>query len=252
MLVDGFRATLRVVALAATTLGLYLLLRAGLLARRRAESRAGWQNRLFRAWCRALARLLGVEARWHGAVPDPPFVLVANHLSYVDILLLGSRLPCLFVAKAEVAEWPVLGHLCRSVGTLFIDRDRKRDVPRTLEAIRETLGRGLGVVFFPEGTSSDGARVPPFRPALLELPARLGMPVHHAALAYRTPAGSPPAGESVCWWGDAPFLPHLLRLLRLPAIEATVVLGSGPIAARDRKALASDLHAAVSAALATA
>jgi 1-acyl-sn-glycerol-3-phosphate acyltransferase len=100
-------------------------------------------------------------------------------------------------------------------------------------------------VLFPEGTSTSGRDVLAFRPALLAPAAELGLPVRHAALAYATPPGTPPAPDSVCWWGDAAFAGHFLRLLGLPWIEARVAFGAEPIAAADRKLLATRLQRAV-------
>jgi 1-acyl-sn-glycerol-3-phosphate acyltransferase len=101
------------------------------------------------------------------------------------------------------------------------------------------------VVIFPEGTSSRGATVEPFKSPLLALATRLGRPVHYAALGYRTPPGQPPADQAVCWWGNAPFGAHAFGLLGLRGIEATVDFGPDAIAEPDRKLLAERLRAAV-------
>jgi 1-acyl-sn-glycerol-3-phosphate acyltransferase len=181
----------------------------------------------------------------NGAPPDAPFFLVSNHVSYVDILLLASQLPCVFVAKSEVASWPVFGAICRNLDTLFIDREHKRDIPRVSARIEEILRDGRGVIIFPEGTSGRGDRVLRFKPALLEPAIRTGLPVSHASLYYETPPGSPPAGEVVCWFGGSGFISHVLQLVRLPWFLATVTFGDAPIRDSDRKNLAVRLHAAV-------
>ena len=211
----------------------------------RPRARGRWRGRFLRLWSRAFLRVLGVRVAWRGPAPEPPFLLVANHLSYLDILVLASRLPTTFVAKSEVAGWPVLGPLCSSFGTLFVDRSRKGDLPRLLGRLEEALSAGCGVVFFPEGTSSAGAGVLPFRSPLLALPAASGHPVHAAALAYRTSPPEAPAHLSVCWWGDMPFGAHLVPLLGLPRIEAEVAVAAEPLVDSDRKALALALREAV-------
>jgi len=203
------------------------------------------QGHAFRFWCRGLCRVFGVRVRVSGRPPSPPFFLVSNHLSYVDILVLGTELPCVFVAKAEIDDWPIFGALCRSVNTIFIDRRAKRDLPRILAVIETTLSAGQGVVIFPEGTSSAGCEVMAFRSSLLDLPARLGYAVHWAALTYRVPPGSPPPHLCVTWWADMPLGPHLRELLRLPWIEAPLLFGETPYAEADRKRLAERLRAAV-------
>jgi 1-acyl-sn-glycerol-3-phosphate acyltransferase len=199
--------------------------------------RRRFRERLFQGTCRALLRLLRAEVRVVGPSPEPPFLLAANHLSYVDVLVLASRLPVRFVAKAEVRRWPLLGPICRGFGTLFIDRSDRRDIPRVLAEIERALGRGEGVILFPEGTSSSGESVLPFRSPLLALPARLGLPVHAAALRYDPP--------SVCWWGGTPLASHLLGLFRLERIEATVDFAPEPVVDGDRKRLAERLREAV-------
>jgi 1-acyl-sn-glycerol-3-phosphate acyltransferase len=204
------------------------------------RSRRRFRERLFGAACRRVLALLRAEVRVAGPPPEPPFLLVTNHLSYVDVLVLASRLPARFVAKAEVRRWPLLGPICRGFGTLFIDRTDRRDIPRVLAEIERALGRGEGVILFPEGTSSSGESVLPFRSPLLALPARLGLPVHAAALGYDPP--------SVAWWGDTALVPHLLDLFRLERLTATVDFAPEPVIDGDRKRLAERLREAVEAA----
>jgi 1-acyl-sn-glycerol-3-phosphate acyltransferase len=204
-----------------------------------------WRSVYFRCWSRLILGLVGVRVTVCGPVPRPPFLLVANHLSYLDILVLAANLPCIFVSKTEVQDWPLMGRIVRTLGTIFVDRSSRRDVPRVLAQMEEALGRGLGVVLFPEGTSSRGATVEPFKSPLLALAARLERPVHCAALGYRTRPGDLPADLAICWWGKVPFLPHALRLLRLRGGEATITLAEEPIVEPDRKRLAERLREAV-------
>lgn len=200
-----------------------------------------WQGAAFRFWGRSLCRIFGIRVRVVGRPPRPPFILTSNHLSYADILVLGSELPCVFVAKAEIDRWPLFGALCRSVHTIFIDRKAKRELRRTLDTIRATLDAGQAVVFFPEGTSGAGHAILPFRSPLLDLPARLGSAVHWARLRYAVPEGSPPVHLAVTWWADMPLLPHLRGFLRLRRIDATLEFGDETITEADRKVLAERL-----------
>ncbi len=209
------------------------------------RARARQQGRAYQAWSRSLCRIFRIRVRATGSPPKPPFFLVANHLSYADILVLGTQLPCVFVAKAEIDDWPVFGALCRSVNTIFIDRKAKRDLPRILSRIENALQAGQGVVIFPEGTSSAGYAVMPFRSPLLDLPARLDHPVHHASITYRVPAGETPAHLAVSWWGDMPLFAHLKGFLSLSSIEARLNFGEEPIADTDRKRLSEALWRAV-------
>lgn len=202
------------------------------------------------SWSRRACRLLGIQLDVRGRAPEGAYVLVSNHLSYIDIIVLGQTARPVFVAKAEISRWPLLGSVTDAAGTVYIDRSRIRAIPEVvgqMDAIREA---GLGVHFFPEGTTTDGTRVGEFRPALLEFAARSGRPVHWAALRYETPAGWPKASESVCWWGDDTFVGHLWGLLRLPGFKATVHFGETPVEEADRKVLARTLEDAVRNALA--
>lgn len=203
------------------------------------------RSRITRLWAKATARIIGLELRVAGPPPAPPFLLVANHLGYVDVIVLGALVDAVFVAKSEVARWPLMGRAARSAGTVFVDRTSARGVPAALARIEEALSAGHGIVLFPEGTSSDGEGVLPFRPSLLAAAERAGLAVHWAALRYDTGRDDPPAGSVVCWWGDMPFLGHLLELLALPRITAHVAFGDAPLAATDRKRLACELHGAV-------
>jgi len=244
------RTVARCFALVATTSFCYLAFMLGRPFARGSRS-LRWRNRWFRAWARTLARILGMSIRVEGAPPDHA-VLVANHLSYIDIPLLATQIDAVFVAKSEVASWPVIGHLCRAIDTIFVDRSVKRDVVRVGREIASRIERGLGVVFFPEGTSTDGSVVLPFRASLLEVAAREAIPVHWAAIEYRTGEGDRPARDAICWWGDAEFLPHLWQLLGVRSFEATIRFGAEALASEDRKELAGQLRAAIAGAAAIA
>jgi 1-acyl-sn-glycerol-3-phosphate acyltransferase len=242
------RAGLRLPLLAAWTLagfGVWTLGTLLVLPSRR--GRQAVRRTVFRVWSLGVTRLLGVHIVVEGGVPEPPFFLVSNHLSYLDIVVYAAGMPCRFVAKREVRHWPVVGFLARVGGTIFIDRTLKRDAVRVLDDLGRAVHDGDGVVVFAEATSTPGHTVLPFRPALLEWAARTGYPVHFASIAYRTPEAAPPAHLAVCWWGDMTFGRHLVALSRLPRIEATVRYGDTPIAERDRKRLAARLQRAVAA-----
>jgi 1-acyl-sn-glycerol-3-phosphate acyltransferase len=211
------------------------------------RARRALRRQVFHRLARFVAWLLGVRIEVEGELPARPFLLVSNHLSYLDVVVYAAMTPIRFVTKQEVRDWPVFGLLARSMGSIFVDRAAKRDALRALDELAGAMAAGDGVLLFAEATSTAGRSVLPFRPALLEWAAQTGHPAHYASIGYRTPAGCPPAHLAVCWWGDMTFLRHLSELAQLPWIEATVRHGDAPIAERDRKRLADRLHQAVSA-----
>jgi 1-acyl-sn-glycerol-3-phosphate acyltransferase len=201
-----------------------------------------WSARLQRIWARGVARILRMRIETDGNPPKPPFLLVTNHLSYIDVILIMSLLDAAFVAKADAASWPFFGGLCRTGGTIFLDRTRKRDLPRALQEIHTTLERGRSVVLFPEGTTSNGGEVLPFRSSLLQGAASHGVPVAHATLTYATDPPAPAARRAVCWWGNVTFLGHLVGLIMLPGFRAHIRFGSETVRDKDRKRLAASLE----------
>jgi 1-acyl-sn-glycerol-3-phosphate acyltransferase len=237
------RLALFVSALAACY-GLWVLGRPlAALARRSGD----WAPFMLTAWARTTAAILCLRVETAGRPPTPPFFLVANHLGYVDAILLASRFPVRFVARADVRHWPVFGRIADQAGTLFVERTRRRAVVPTAAAMEAVLAGGGNLVLFPEGTSSDGAAVLPFHSALLAPAASTAQPVSYAALGYATPPGQPPAADRVCWWGDMTFGDHFLGLLGLTSVRGWIRFGPGPVTDRDRKALAARLEAGVRA-----
>ena len=207
------------------------------------------RNRWQRRWFGGLLGCLGIEVQRDGAAPAAPFLLVSNHVSYLDIMVLGAELDGTFVSKAEVGDWPVLGNLLRLSGTLLLKRESKRALPQIAGQMQAILEEGRGLILFPEGTTSDGETVMPFRASLLEPAVRHEIPVSHATLCYETGPGDPPPREAVCWWGGMTFAPHLLGVLGMKRIRARLVFGKSPLIGEDRKMLADRLREAVAAGL---
>lgn len=201
----------------------------------------------FGAWAMSFVRISKMTIEVVGTPPKPPFFLVTNHLSYTDIGAIRAVAKCVFVAKAEVETWPLAGRICRDMGTIFIDRKNRRDIPRAGELIIERLDAGEGVTVFPEGTSTKGEEVLPFNSSFLEFAARKDIAVHYAAITYSTPPGEMPAHIAACWWEDISFFAHLWRLFKVKGYTATITFGENPIKNADRKQLAGQLRDAVDA-----
>lgn len=199
------------------------------------QQRADWCHR----WAKAYLRLLDVELAWRGA-PPAQGVLTCNHLSYLDIVVLAAIRPQVFLSKADVKSWPLIGALTRCAGTLFVRRERKADVAELQSAFAEVVGQGMPLTLFPEGTSSDGATVLPFFSSLLEPAAKANWPVTPGWITYRMDEGN--VAEDICYWGDMTFGPHFLKLLSRKKIYATIIFGEAIEAGLNRKQMAAVLH----------
>lgn len=199
--------------------------------------------------CRNAFRILGIGFRTRGALMRQHGAVVANHASWLDIFSLNARKRIYFVSKSEVADWPGIGWLARATGTVFIDRDPRQARAQT-ELFEQRLIAGHKLLFFPEGTSTDGLRVLPFKPTLFQaffsdhLPA--DMSVQPVTVIYHAPAGQP--ARFYGWWGDMEFGEHLLKTLSAPRQGRVELIYHPPLLVadyQDRKRLAADAEAAV-------
>lgn len=218
----------------------YLFRVAPVPAARKRTARAQWMHRA----AVLHLRLFNYSANISGSVPRTG-LLVANHLSYLDILAIGSVTPAVFVSKADVQHWPVFGPLATLAGTVYIERERRLAVGAVNEQIRTALASGVLVVIFPEGTSSDGQAVLPFRSSLLEPVAGGAHDITVGRLRYSLPAGQGNPGQEVCYWGDHSFFPHLLNLLGKPSVQGEIRFRHFGAPSADRKELAKQLQSAV-------
>jgi len=200
-------------------------------------------------WARGVLQLLRIELRTQGELPTGPKLLVANHVSWLDIVVIHALCPqARFVSKAVVRDWPIIGRLVTGAGTLMVDRQRRRDTTRALEAMVQALKQGESVALFPEGTTSDGAQVLEFHSSLLHSAVVAQVPVQPVALRYSEAGQS--LSPSVPYIGTTSFVESLWRIcvarqlvvtLRLPAAAAP------PHA--DRRTLARELRRSIVCAL---
>jgi len=198
------------------------------------------------AWAARMLQVLGIELRVEGEPPSQgPVLLVANHLSWLDILVMHAARHCRFVSKSDVKHWPLIGPLATGAGTLYIERDKRRDALRVVHHMAESLRAGEVVAVFPEGTTGDGSRVLPFHANLFQAAISADAPVQPVALRYldaRTGADSP----GPLYLGDETLVASLWRTLKSPAIVAQIRYGVPQRAnGRDRRRWSSDMRAAV-------
>lgn len=189
-----------------------------------------------RLWHRLACAMVGIRVRVHGK-PDPqrPLLLVSNHATWKDILVLGSIADVVFVAKSDVKKWPVFGLLARLQKTIFIDRDQKRTTGTQVNEIGRRMADGEIVVLFPEGTTSDGNRLLEIKTSLFGAAAAAvplsptgAVHVQPLAIAYTGVHGMPMGRYHrpiAAWPGDIALLPHLMGVLREGAVDVDVIFG---------------------------
>ncbi len=175
-----------------------------------------------RGGCRLLLRLLSVRVTVHSAGPQLPALILANHISWLDILAVMGHVPCTFVAKREVQEWPLVGWLGTKLGVVWVDRGRKRDLLQAIPALHAQLAAGHSVVLFPEGTTSNGAQLLPFKSALVEAAVRAHVPVVPLALTASARGDT----SALSWTGDETLGASVPRVAALH--DAAMVLHFAP------------------------
>lgn len=202
-----------------------------------------WSPHVTQWVCRAAFRVLGMRHRIEGTPMTGPGAVVSNHVSWLDIFALNARKRVYFVAKSEVAAWPGIGALARLVGTVFIERNPRAAQTQTA-LFAKRLGAGHRLLFFPEGSSTDGFRVLPFKSTLFQafftLAERRDLQVQPVTILYSAPLGQDPRFYG--WWGDMGFSAHLVQVLGAPRQGEVRLVYHAPLAVSefgDRKALAS-------------
>ena len=192
--------------------------------------------------CRRVLRAFGIQVQVHGHSPAHGLV-VANHLSYLDIMIFGSVMPCFFVAKAEIAGWPYFGKAARTGATIFIDRSSRASTREVARQISERLSLPIPVLLFPEGTSTDGSTVLRFHSSLFEPAVAAPAAITAAAVRYILHDG---AERDLCWFDDTLFLPHLWKTLGTSGFSAELTFGE-PHFYPDRRTASAAAHDDVAA-----
>lgn len=211
------------------------------------EQRADWLHR----FCARAMRGLGIVVSVEGAFPERGAV-ISNHLSYLDIIVFAALHPCVFVSKAEIRSWPVVGWMTTMSGTVYVERGHGGSAMRARDGMQGALDAGLPVVFFPEGTTTNGSHLLKFHSGLLAQVLVGGSPVTAAYLRYSLAVenGSDVSvADDVCFWGDRNMLAHIFKFLGLRGVRAGVRFAEEPIAfssdSLHRKMAAVEARAAV-------
>lgn len=195
------------------------------------------------AWAARMLRLLGVELVIHGQPPaSGPVLLVCNHISWLDILVMHAARHCRFVSKADVRHWPMVGTLATGAGTLYIERESRRDAMRVVHHMTAALRAGDILAVFPEGTTSDGADLLPFHANLLQAAISADAPVQPIGLNFIDPATGG-RSDAARYVGDDSLVGSVWRLLSARGLRAELRFGQPQRSAgRDRRSWAAALQ----------
>ncbi len=198
------------------------------------------------AWARGMLRALGISLRVEGVPAEAgPVLIVANHISWLDILVVHASRFCRFVSKADVHHWPVVGRLATGAGTLYIERESRRDAMRVVHHMADSLRAGDVLAVFPEGTTSDGVSLLPFHANLLQAAITADAPVQPVALGFIDDATGQ-RSLAPCYIGDDTLAGSLWRMLTSPPITVTMHFGVPQVCGgRDRRAWAADLRTVI-------
>ena len=189
--------------------------------------RADWLHR----FCSTMLRGMHVTYSVEGKAPARG-ALISNHLSYIDIVLHAAVEPVVFCSKAEIEHWPVVGWMTSMAGTVYVQRGRGGSAVRASAGMQAAADAGLPVVFFPEGTTSNGRQILPFHSGLLAQALVSGEPLTAAYITYTLAPGNDPGTDvhdDVCYWGDINLLKHIFRFVSLRGAHALIRYAPAPI-----------------------
>ena len=199
-----------------------------------------------KAWSQALLRKFAIQLIVNGKPPSQgPMLLAANHISWLDIVVMLAARPCRFVSKADIKHWPLIGAMASAGGTLFIERESRRDAMRVVHHMAEQLTAGDVLAVFPEGTTSDGVSLLPFHANLFQAAIAVNAPVMPVAISFRDQASGTPS-LAPCYIGDDTLMQSLWRTLKAPPLCVVLTFGEAQLAnGRDRRTWAADLRTEV-------
>ncbi|MCX7147124.1 MAG: lysophospholipid acyltransferase family protein [Sulfuritalea sp.] len=211
-----------------------------------------WRQQLKRVWSRQLLGILGIRIESGDNLSSVEGgLLVGNHISFIDIFVINALLPCAFVAKSEVGQWPLIGWLSRQTGTVFIERGSRKAAHRTHQQMRPAFDAGQRLAIFPAGTTTAGDTLLPFHGALFQSAIDAAVPVHAIALSYHDAGGA--RSEAPAYIGDISLIDCLMRVLQAGGLVVRVTLAASFVPPLpDRRHLAHRAHQAVATALAIA
>ncbi|MEA3490022.1 MAG: lysophospholipid acyltransferase family protein [Candidatus Omnitrophota bacterium] len=206
----------------------------------------GWRGRreisgLLRVWAKGIAKIIGLRIRISGDIQDVPAgLVVSNHLGYIDIITHGTVFPLRYTSTTEIAKWPVIGQMIALTHPVWVDRISRSASRKALRDFSKTMKRGMYLIVYPEGTSTDGNNgILPFKSTSFEAATFGNLPVIPVLTRYNEVPGRP----TVCWYGDMTLLPHIWQVLGYPVVDAEMhVLPPVYPEGRSRKEMAEHVH----------
>lgn len=207
------------------------------------------RTRLIQWWCRKLLAAFNLHVSSHGHIPShnvrlSSAMFVANHISWSDIHAINSTIALRFIAKSEIRNWPVFGYLVSRANTLFIDRSIKRDAKRTIDIAVQSLQAGDNLCLFPEGTTTDGTVIHPFKSSLIQAAIEAQAPIHPIAIRYPHPNGG--VNTAAAYAGDTSLMQSMQNILaqKRPVVELHFLapIAAEDVANRDRRELTSHIE----------
>jgi 1-acyl-sn-glycerol-3-phosphate acyltransferase len=199
------------------SIGILIILLFAFLLGRKEKVRQKSAHKFFITFLNGTHKILGIKIHWHGTPPSEPAVVMGNHRSYLDAVVLPTSFPVVFVAKHETKSWPIIGWGATVIGTIWVKRDVKESRTATRVAVKERFDNGYGVVIFPEGTTFKGPELLPYRKGIFYTCAQNGFQIAPAAIEYKN--------ADIAWVGKQWFLPHAFRHFGAKQIEVHVSFG---------------------------
>ena len=207
------------------------------------------QQKMIRDWSQRMLAICGIKlvVHQHGETLASGAMLVGNHISWIDIYVIDAWRPTPFVSKAEIAKWPVIGWLAKTIGTVFIQREKRSDAKKIMHQLADILSSGGLIALFPEGTTTDGKTVQPFHANMFQAPVLAGAPIQPIGLMYEDAQGrQSPAADYI---GDTTLGQSIDMILSASPLTAHLYVGAPLAPATDRRQLAAQAQQAVSLAL---
>jgi len=206
------------------------------------------QQQMIRDWSRRMLALCGIElvVHQHGETLSGGAMVVGNHVSWIDIYVIDAWRPTPFVSKAEIAKWPVIGRLARTIGTVFIQREKRSDAKKIMHQLADILQSGGLIAVFPEGTTTEGHHILPFHANMFQAPVLANAPVQPICLMYEDRHGK--QSTAPAYAGDTTLLEALNAMLDAAPLKAHLYVGQ-PLSGSDRRSLAEAAQQVVGDAL---